>query len=294
MMLIKTLKEMSRTKDIASAETGGGFIYGDGNYEQVRHPDVHHSDIAFTREGSPEDQDYETVVNNGYSNIYKKGGIHVVTIIPFSFVADWAGPPSKRAISTLILIIDNDLPFDEYSLGWRPRYDSNDIDEVDGLNKEQIVAYLKKFSPHLTQGKILNVKRVINLGESAPFQQQGIGIVYQGENKRALLPARARDDVLTTIPTDTMEAGFKKDATFYVGPGGSGAAIGNRYERFKEFLNQNETYEVPEVYVDERGRVVFTNGRHRYAVLRDSRIANMPVALSKEGYVNAKKLGWVK
>ena len=280
-MLTKFLKEMSRATDLENAKTGGGFVYGDGNYEQVNHAaDHHHSNIVFNREGQPEDRDYDTVVNDGHEKIYKEGGIHVATVIPFNFIADWVGTPSKRALTTLMLVIDNDLPFDDYSFGWRIDYNSDETDEADGLNKEQAVAYLKKL--------------VGNLNESEPFQQQGIMINYEGENKRALLPARARGDVLTTIPTGTMEAGFKKDAGFYVGPGGSGSAIGDRYERFKKFISQNETYEVPEIYVDEQGRVVFTNGRHRYAVLRDSRIANMPVALSKEGYVNAKKLGWVK
>ena len=279
-MLTKFIKEMTRGEAIEGAKTGGGWIYGDGNYEQVQHPNVHHSDIVFKREGSPEEGEYQDIVNAGHEKIYREGGIHVATVIPFNFVADWIGTPSKKALTTLMLVIDNDLPFDQYAFGWRLNYDTEDIDEADGLNKEQAVAYLKKM--------------IGSLNESTPFQQQGIMINYEGENKRALLPARARDDILTTIPTDTMEAGFKKDANFYVGRGGSGAAIGDRYERFKKFISQNETYEVPEIYVDERGRVVFTNGRHRYAVLRDSRIANMPVALSKEGYVNAKKLGMVK
>ena len=116
-MLTKFLKEMTRGETVAGAKTGGGFIYGDGNYEQVQHPDVHHSDIVFKREGSPEEHDYQTVVDDGYQNIYRDGGIHVVTIIPFNFVADWVGTPSKRALTTLMLVIDNDLPFDEYAFG---------------------------------------------------------------------------------------------------------------------------------------------------------------------------------
>ena len=120
---------------------------------------------------------------------------------------------------------------------------------------------------------------------------EDIDINLNGQRKRATKPRRANNDVLMTVPTAVMDAAFKRDGmSFYVGPGGSDAAIGNRYQKFAQWIQDSDSYEVPEVSVSSDGVMVFTNGRHRYAVLRDAGVDPMPVAMSPESVRYAQKL----
>jgi hypothetical protein len=122
-----------------------------------------------------------------------------------------------------------------------------------------------------------------------------VTINYKGKPKRAVKPVRARSDVLVTVHTATFDKAFKRSGEgWYTGPGGTGATIGDRYPRFEKWIEQNDTFEVPEVYVDDRGIVSFTNGRHRYSVFRDAGVDPMPVAMDRtEGLPNAKKHGLI-
>jgi len=125
------------------------------------------------------------------------------------------------------------------------------------------------------------------MAESA---QSGVTINYKGQPKLAVKPARARKDVLMMLPTAAMDASFRQEPDYYVGAGGSGAVIGKRYAGFAKWIEEHDQYEVPEVYVHTDGKLSFTNGRHRYAVLRDAGVAEMPVAMSRSGVENAKRL----
>lgn len=114
-------------------------------------------------------------------------------------------------------------------------------------------------------------------------------ILYDGEQKYAVKPERGSPYVLMTIPTAAIERGWIDDKDFYIGRGGSGASIGKRYEGFQEWLKQHDQYEVPSIHVDEQGKVGFSDGRHRYAVLRDAGIDPMPVAIGLHGAKNAMR-----
>lgn len=63
----------------------------------------------------------------------------------------------------------------------------------------------------------------------------------------------------------------------------------NYIEAFKEYYNSHDSIEVPEVYVDQDGIASFTNGRHRFAYMRDIGLKRIPVAMSRESANNAKK-----
>jgi hypothetical protein len=102
-------------------------------------------------------------------------------------------------------------------------------------------------------------------------------------------PARAKDDQLAWIDVDKFDKSFQQDKEAYVGPGGSGNAIGNRYHRFNEFLTKNDKIDTSEVHVNEQGKVSFINGRHRYAALRDAGVKHLPVSMSAEALANARK-----
>lgn len=99
---------------------------------------------------------------------------------------------------------------------------------------------------------------------------------------------------LHTIPTDKIEKSFKKDKNFYVSKGGGGASIGNRYNKFKEFLSSKpKEVHSPSIHINDSGEVHFNNGRHRYAVLRDSGVKHIPVSLDSASRKNAKKFGYI-
>jgi hypothetical protein len=90
------------------------------------------------------------------------------------------------------------------------------------------------------------------------------------------LPDGAPPDETVWISVAKFEASWKKNRAQYIGPGGSGPAIGDRYEKFGAWLEQGEAVEIPWVGL-EHGEIAFTNGRHRYAWLRDLGVKSIPV-----------------
>lgn len=104
-------------------------------------------------------------------------------------------------------------------------------------------------------------------------------------------------DVMVDVDVDKFDRMWKKSdqhGDFYIGPGGSGAAIKGRYPRFVEFIKVNQSYEVPEVHVGPDGRIGFTNGRHRFSVLRDQGNKVLPMSMNPEAIENAKKFGLIR
>lgn len=116
-------------------------------------------------------------------------------------------------------------------------------------------------------------------------------------------PDRAAGDVLVNVNTKEFDRAWANDHDFYIGKGGKGGIKG-RYEKFGNFvlggemdigdgikipMDPAESIESSEVYVTGDGRIQFTNGRHRFAWLRDHGAKKIPVAMNKESYENAKR-----
>jgi len=97
--------------------------------------------------------------------------------------------------------------------------------------------------------------------------------------------ARAGDQ-LVNVDTAAFDAGFQRDAGFYVGPQGQGGIAG-RYERFAGFSQTAQSIEAPTVTVTRDGTVRFGNGRHRYAYMRDQGLQQVPVSMDAESLQNA-------
>ena len=97
---------------------------------------------------------------------------------------------------------------------------------------------------------------------------------------------------LVDVNVDAFEENFAKNKNFYVGPEGEGG-IGKRYAIFTEFAKTAPSIEAPSVGIDENGRVMFDNGRHRYAYFRDRGLKTIPMSMSPESLANAKKFGYV-
>lgn len=106
---------------------------------------------------------------------------------------------------------------------------------------------------------------------------------------------------LVTLDMAKMDEAWARSEGFYVGKGGTGAAIGDRYKRFQEFLKRGIPVQAPNISISvgpHRGvadvpGVDFGDGRHRTAVLRDMGASYIKVALDAESVKLAKKLGWV-
>ena len=78
-----------------------------------------------------------------------------------------------------------------------------------------------------------------------------------------------------------FEASWKKNREQYVGPGGSGVAIEGRYEKFGAWIERGEGVWIPWVGL-ERGEIYFTDGRHRFAWLRDHGVHSVPIDVDPE------------
>jgi hypothetical protein len=95
------------------------------------------------------------------------------------------------------------------------------------------------------------------------------------------------------VNTDKFENAFKKDETGYIGKGGTENAIGKRYQGVEEFLKTAPSMRASEVHVRPNGSVVFGDGRHRYAFLRDQGLDKIPISMDADSIKNAKKFGYI-
>jgi hypothetical protein len=104
--------------------------------------------------------------------------------------------------------------------------------------------------------------------------------------------------VVDAVKFDSVWASETMD---YVGPDGFGSNQHYKYENFKKFVTEilsccEEGYRyVKASRVDalSDGRVGFTNGRHRYAVMRDAGVKKISVAMDGESIRNAKQHGYL-
>jgi hypothetical protein len=96
---------------------------------------------------------------------------------------------------------------------------------------------------------------------------------------------------LVWLDPEAMDKAWRREKDFHVGPGGSGAAIGNRYERFKEYIAGGEPIYAATASVRPDGKIGFTDGRHRTAVLRDMGAPAIPVSMDAASVRLARKFG---
>ena len=98
-------------------------------------------------------------------------------------------------------------------------------------------------------------------------------------------------ELVNVNPTAFDEA-FSKTSWQYVGEKGK-EGISGRYEKFENYLKDAKSIEASNVSVNKDGGIVFGDGRHRYAVLRDMGLDELPIVMDKESIKNAKKFGYL-
>ncbi len=104
------------------------------------------------------------------------------------------------------------------------------------------------------------------------------------------------DNILQNINVKKLDSELKKDSYFYVGYNGENG-LDSRYEKFKRFLKTNQQIVAPIVKAEKLPnkeiKVCITDGRHRFAVLRDMGIQNIPVCIDKESLKYAEEMGLI-
>jgi hypothetical protein len=74
-----------------------------------------------------------------------------------------------------------------------------------------------------------------------------------------------------------IEASFQKKPDHYVGIGGTGAGQPSRYNRVGRLFQTEHPVYMPHLSVDGDDAVSFTDGRHRFAWIRDHGAQAIPV-----------------
>ena len=87
-------------------------------------------------------------------------------------------------------------------------------------------------------------------------------------------------DVTVMVDVQKMDADWSKDPSSYIGQDGSGQ-IRDRINGFKKYLETGKPIGQSEVGLGPGGTVAFTNGRHRFAVMRDMGMTEIPVSVNK-------------
>ncbi len=78
----------------------------------------------------------------------------------------------------------------------------------------------------------------------------------------------------------------------YIGRGGTGDAIAGRYEKFGNWvIGKDRVIEMPTICIDN-GILEFTDGRHRFAWLRDHGVKHIPVAVDPDSLSQVSVQFW--
>lgn len=104
------------------------------------------------------------------------------------------------------------------------------------------------------------------------------------------------DKFLQKIDTRRLDAELRKDPEMYIGYNGANGS-GLKYDRFKNFLKTNQEIRSPIIYLIKlpNGKVEthIYDGRHRFAVLRDMGIKQIPVTIDEDSLKLAREIGLV-
>lgn len=103
---------------------------------------------------------------------------------------------------------------------------------------------------------------------------------------------KAEGKTLVTVDAKAFDSAWKDNRVEAGGAGGITEDNGtSRYERAKSQYAAGSTTEAPSVTVGKDGRVTFTDGRHRFAAMRDAGDGKIQVAMDSASKRAAKKAG---
>lgn len=129
------------------------------------------------------------------------------------------------------------------------------------------------------RAKILDVFRDLALRLQRTKEYEGARAVYW-------VPVQAAQgwsdyDEIVWISISGVDASWQRDSS-YIGHDATGAAIAGRYDKVGKRFERGDPMSMPVIDIGETGEVTFTNGRHRFAWLRDHAAAALPVQVSPD------------
>jgi hypothetical protein len=130
-----------------------------------------------------------------------------------------------------------------------------------------------------------NIARKNNLTPSLQIEDKVLPVTMHKLEEKA-------GNQIVNINPEAFDKAFSKTDWQYVGKGGEGGIEG-RYKGFENWLKDAKSMTASNVSVNKDGGVVFGDGRHRYAVLRDMGLDKLPISMDKESIKNAKKFGYI-
>jgi hypothetical protein len=86
-----------------------------------------------------------------------------------------------------------------------------------------------------------------------------------------------RPDKVVWVSVFKINASWTLRGADYVGVGGKGNSIGNRYERVGNWIKQGKPIWMPMICLPAEEPISFTDGRHRFAWARDHGVTSLPV-----------------
>ncbi len=98
---------------------------------------------------------------------------------------------------------------------------------------------------------------------------------------------------LVEVDRFNFDMKYEDYGAMYIGRSGN-ISQPERMERFEEYLKTGKKIYAPTVYINDNGRqpeIIFEDGRHRYAYMRDMKMKGIPMAMNEESIKVARKYG---
>jgi hypothetical protein len=122
-----------------------------------------------------------------------------------------------------------------------------------------------------------------NFGHGGRPGEQGGSSTLASPQFKLSLRGKLEGRKLVSVSTGKLDAAWSKDKELYIPPGGGGAEIPGRRDRFRSFLDTGKPIEASEVYWDpEKKSIHFGDGRHRFTVLRDIGLKRVKVSVKED------------
>ena len=156
-----------------------------------------------------------------------------------------------------------------------------------GKDPEGVIAAIQK----VVDDVLARTKpKVVSAGQTAgdrieehskrEFERLGLS---QGKVRFVPHPKEARHETTVMVDVKALDGAWVKDGGYYIPPGGGGGEIGGRRHHFAAFLQKGEPIQASKVTVDpETGIAAFTDGRHRFSVLRDMGVERVAITIPKD------------
>lgn len=97
---------------------------------------------------------------------------------------------------------------------------------------------------------------------------------------------------LVDVNTDIFDNAFKQTEWQYIGKNAEGGKV-ERLSGIQKFLETGKPMNASNVTVKDNGTIVFGDGRHRYAYLRDMGLGKIPMSMDAESLQNARRFGYI-